>query len=185
MNFKLLLLFLSCLCLLSCTDADEVDSKLKDVTHCRANICYQNISRSTSATNGLEEVLDKGYNSVENDKNMKLLFNSELANSTGLTAGNIYIVRYETYRKLVNHNGAYFFPIEINNVSGLRIKTDLNGSYISNTERGYNTKTISATEKELETHLLHVISDMSGVTLNIYYPCRPSEIIWYYKLYIQ
>lgn len=178
--------FVLCLFMASCGDsADEpfVVESSKDAFYDEAKNPVK-ISRSVGVTSeDLDDVIVTGYSSVENGKTMKLLFNSQLASLTGLQAGSTYLTRYEIYTKVVALNGASFFEDENYNKCGLRRYQDLDGGHISYTERGYNTVKITETKATLETHLIHVISDMSGRSLNIYYPCSPSNIKWHFYLY--
>lgn len=177
-----------CLFMASCNDSAEdlIRTGESTETFSDSNIAKPNkMTRSASSTaeeEDLEDVVVSGYTSVENGKTMKLLFSSQLANLTGLQAGSIYVTRYETYKKVINLNGASFFEDENYNECGLRRSQDLDGGHIKYTDRGYNT-VLSGGKVTLETHLIHVISDMSGRSLNIYYPCSPANIKWHYLLY--
>ena len=110
------------------------------------------------------------------------MFGSQLAELTGLQAGSVYVTRYETYRNVINLNGRSFFEDENYPECGLRRYQTIDGGFLSYNERGYNS-ILNGDKITLETHLVHVISDMSGRALNIYYPCSPSNIKWHYYLY--
>lgn len=141
-------------------------------------------SISTLSDDELREIVEEGYNgSPVNGQNLKLLFNKQLANLTGLVAGNIYITRYEEYHKIVNLNGSEFYDDEEYDECGLRKQPELQGGNIPYDERGYNTISVRENQMQLTTYLIHVISDMSGRKLDIYYPCIPSKIKWHYFLY--
>lgn len=169
------ILFISC-----SNDLEE------DLTENNKYFNLTNINSCTSRSANEEELKDEyvsGYSSVENQNNIKLLFNSELAQLTGLLADNVYITRYEKYRKIINISGWQFFEDETFEECGLRKYQNIDGSHISYNERGYKTISISSSQVILETYLIHVISDMSGNALNIYYPCNPASIKWHYYLY--
>lgn len=170
----------------SCSDISENLPELKSHDNIKSREPLQlvnNQTRSIDSTADLNEVYVSGYTSMENGTNMKLLFSQNLANLTGLKANTIYITRYETYYKKFDLNGASFFEDETYDQCGLIKKHTIDGSYLSYTERGYNYKTVGATQIELETHLVHVISDMSGNKLDVYYPCTPNQIKWHYTLF--
>lgn len=179
--------FTLCLFIVSCNDSAEDLIGTGEGTETLSDVNIgkrHNMTRSASYTTeeDLEDLVVSGYTSVENGKTMKLLFSSQLASLTGLQTGSIYVTRYETYKKVINLNGASFFEDENYNECGLRRYQDLDGGHISYTDRGYNT-VLSGGKATLETHLIHVISDMSGRTLNIYYPCSPANLKWHYFLY--
>lgn len=193
--------FLMCIIVTSCTDSFEEPECARDYTHesfakdgqptvdCINGLPKFQTSRSSSdisalSDDELREIFEEGYTGTPvNGKNLKLLFNKQLASLTGLVAGNIYITRYEEYHKIVNLNGSEFYDDEEYNECGLRKMPELQGGYISYNERGYNTISVGANQMQLTTYLIHVISDMSGRKLDIYYPCVPSKIKWHYFLY--
>lgn len=184
-------LFALCMILLSCTDtADDLYSAQKsaDVVPVAIDKTYSGpvapVSRSiSSVSDDLEEIISAGYTSVENGSNMKLLFGAQLANLTGLQEGSVYITRYETYHKKIELNGAVYLEDVKYEECGLRRRQSIDGGYVSYTDRGYNVTVIGTNQIDMETHLIHVISDMSGNRLDIYYPCRPSEIKWRYYFF--
>lgn len=189
MKFNLCLpFFIFCMVIASCTDNGEDllessstnEARLSTESTYLSNFCA--LSRS-SADDDVEDVITTGYTSVENGNNMKLLFSSQLANMTGLQAGSVYITRFETFHKKIDLNGASFFDDELYSECGLRHRQDINGGYISYTERGYNAKPVGTNQMNMTTYLIHVISDISGRKLDIYYPCKPSEIKWHYFLF--
>lgn len=189
MKFNLYLLsFILCMIITSCSDNTEdlFESSAINESRLSTESTYLGnsgvLSRS-SADDDVSDVVTTGYTSVENGSNMKLLFSSQLANLTGLQAGSVYITRFETFHKKIDLNGASFFDDELYNECGLRRHQDINGGYISYTERGYNAKPVGTNQMDMTTHLIHVISDMSGRKLDIYYPCKPSEIKWHYFLF--
>ena len=76
-----------------------------------------------------------------------------------------------------------FFENEDNPRCGLKSMSDpANGGYIS-MNRGYNEVSQNERAVVLECYLIHVISDLSGRSLNIYYPCKPDQIEWRGLLY--
>ena len=176
-----------CLLVASCNDVADEPIVMDSSEEAFSSKNEQNlVTRSKSVlstTEDLEDIVVSGYTSVENGKSMKLLFDSQLASLTGLQSGSIYVTRYETCKKDIALNGASFFEDENYNECGLRRYQDLDGGHLSYTERGYNTIKVSGNKVTLETHLIHVISDMSGRSLNIYYPCSPSNIKWHFYLY--
>lgn len=172
----------------SCSDSTEM---LEKPPHANSQaidesaVYFENTRQTRSMDSGddFQEIFASGYTSVSYGKNMKLLFNTELAKETGLEAKTIYITRYETYCQNISLNGMSFFDDEYYENCGLREKNTIDGSYLSYKERGYQTRLVGSTHIELETHLVHVISDMSGHKLDIYYPCKPDQIQWHYILF--
>lgn len=142
------------------------------------------INGSRSVTEDFKDVYVTGFTSSINQQNTKLLFNKELASLTGLEARNVYITRYEKYRYVVKiDNGWTFFEEELYDKCGLRTSQSFEGSQILCANRGYNIISTTANQVVIETNLIHVVSDMAGHALNIYYPCKPAEIEWHYYLF--
>ena len=172
----------------SCSDSSELTDNQSDANKralCKSSVYTEgtNQTRSIDSDGNLQEIFTSGYTSVSNGKNLKLLFSTDLAKATGLEAKTVYITRYETYYNKISLAGMSFFDDEHYEGCGLREKHTIDGSYLSYTERGYHSRLIGTTQVELETHLVHVISDMSGHKLDIYYPCTPDKIKWHYILF--
>ena len=51
-------------------------------------------------------------------------------------------------------------------------------------ERGYSLQ-IMGDKVTMETRLVHVISDIGGINYDKWFPCKPAELEWNYKLYIE
>lgn len=199
----ILSLFVLCMICTSCTESFEsldystsyVDNfstspyQLPVDTVFQSDLKTQNMSRSlplamSASDDEFREVFETGYNGTpENGSNVKQLFDTQLANLTGLIAGNVYITRYEAYYKVVNLNGSEFYDDETYESCGLRKRPELLGGSISYTDRGYYSMFVNDNQVKLTTYLIHVISDLSGKKLDIYYPCHPSNIKWHYYLF--
>lgn len=179
---------------LSCT-SDCASEPLPYTNEALADITFRNVasgqymSRSLPSALPLSdgefiEVFETGYTGTpENESNVKQLFNKQLADSTGLIAGNIYITRYETYHKIVNLNESEFYDDETYKGCGLRKRPELQGGGISFNDRGYYSVFVGDNQVKLTTYLFHVISDVSGNKLDVYYPYHPSNIKWHYYLF--
>lgn len=184
------LLFIVIFCSLLITSCTDSDAPIIDCNGVKSILTMEEenltngifSTRSLNLKTDLDEVYSKGYTSVQTGENLKLLFGSQLAELTGLQAGSVYVTRYETYRNVINLNGRSFFEDENYPECGLRRYQTIDGGFLSYNERGYNS-ILNGDKITLETHLVHVISDMSGRALNIYYPCSPSNIKWHYYLY--
>lgn len=168
-----------CLMLASCSNDDD-----QIFESCKISDCNQTpMSRSLLSNDDLTDVVVYGYTTCENQKNMKLLFNKDLAAATGLQAGGVYVTRYEKYTITIPLSNQIFFENEDNPRCGLKSMSDpANGGYIS-MNRGYNEVSQNERSVVLECYLIHVISDLSGRSLNIYYPCKPDQIEWRGLLY--
>lgn len=111
------------------------------------------------------------------------MFDNDLALATGLQAGNVYIARYERYTMKISLNNQFFFENDEDSKCGLKTMSDpANGNFIS-MKRGYSEVSQNDNAVILESYLLHVLSDLSGKNLNIYFPCKPAQIEWKGTLY--
>ncbi len=119
-----------------------------------------------------------GYSSKISGGNQKILILSDLADLMGIMS-QIYIMEYVTaYQDLtIDGLGATSF---FNAVNSPLCGIDPNGT---NYKRGYSSSTPDENGNiRLATKCIHVISDMSGRSYDMWYPCRPEELQWIYNL---
>ena len=170
-----------CLCILTVSCSTDENHLLDG---CLIDDCNSHIkSRSTSDSGEIIDIVLYGYTTCENKNNIKLKINKEIAESTGLQEGNVYIARYERYTKTVPLKSQCFFEDDENNGCGLKVMSNpANGGYVSML-RGYNEISQNEREAILECYLIHILSDLSGRNLNKYFPCMPNQIEWRGTLY--
>lgn len=111
---------------------------------------------------------------------MKLLFNKKLADATGLQQGSVYVIRNEKYQMVIPTKGGIFFDDQGDEKSQCGLVGIPNGTNAENISlnRGYNIATSTDTSVTLECYLIHILSDVSGKSINQYYPCNPNMIEW-------
>ncbi len=181
MKLKLLfVLSIVCLCvhLVSCSNDEE-----RVLEPAKTPGCIDNKLSRFVHDDELTDIILYGYTTRENKKDKKVLISKEFANATGLQVGGVYIIRNERYTMTVPLNNQCFFESEYNDGCGLKTMSDpVDGSFVS-MERGYNEVSQNDLRAIIECYLIHVISDMSGRSINIYYPCVPDQIEWRGYLY--
>lgn len=119
-----------------------------------------------------------GYSSKTSGGNQKVLILSGLADLMGIMS-QIYIMEYVTaYQdlRIEGLNETSFFNTVNSPLCGL----DPNGT---NYKRGYGCSSPDENGNiRLATKCIHVISDMSGRSYDMWYPCKPDELQRIYNL---
>lgn len=117
-----------------------------------------------------------GCSSQESIDRDKYLITSVIANALGIPRA-IYVAEYVKCIKNIHIEGlgtSTFFSPQTSPLCGLDpTRTDYT--------RGYNSSTPDANGNIiLTTYLVHIISDTSGQSYNMWYPCSPTDIQWKY-----
>ncbi len=116
-----------------------------------------------------------GYTSYTTSKAKKVAITKELAKKLGIYQ-QIYLMDFYTvnYSKTIDGLGTKFFftPAESPNCG-------LNPT--NSSERGYSSNQ-SGNTITFVTKIYHIISDLSGIKYDLWYPCKPEEVVWCYNL---
>lgn len=120
-----------------------------------------------------------GYTSLLSTGNRKVILGSQLAGLMGIT-NQIYIAEnitaYQNIRIEGLNDNTSFFATVTSPLCGI----DPNST---NFERGYSASSADPDGNiRLASKCVHVISDLSGRSYDLWYPCRPSEFQWIYRL---
>lgn len=131
------------------------------------------VSRASSTT-----ITIYGYSSQNSGGNYKLLISSEIANALSISK-TIYIAADVTCYMDIKIEGlgtsSFFSPVS-SPLCGLMP----NGPTHT---RGYTNTTPDADGNiRFATNLIHIISDLSGRSYDMWYPCNPADIQWIYSI---
>ncbi len=191
---KIVLFIALCSILASCSNDSDVYSDGIDQNQACDVYSFDDVFRqdakrfsgwnsSSQGTSGVETrssvttITLKGYTSKKYDKKDKYVLSKELASLMGIPR-RIYIAENVTAYQTVIIKGlgstAFFTSID-SPLCGL----DPNGT---NYKRGYVSSTPVGDTITLSTKFFHVISDLSGISYDRWYPCKPEEVQWNYNL---
>ena len=116
-----------------------------------------------------------GYTSYSTSDVKKVRITKDFAKALGIYQ-QIYLMDFYTvnYNKTIDGLGTdiFFSPAESPNCG-------LNPT--NSSERGYSSNQ-SGNSITFVTKIYHVISDLSGKTYDLWYPCKPEEVVWCYNL---
>lgn len=136
-------------------------------------------TRSSIEKSSVNTITLYGYTSKKGGGNKKVLLGQELANAVGLIAGQIYVLEYVTVYQDIKIEGlgsTTFFSTADSPLCGIEPdRTDY--------KRGYNGSTPDSSGNiRMTTICIIVKSDLAGRTYNKWYPCKPEDVQWNYKL---
>lgn len=119
----------------------------------------------------------KGASTTSTGANQKVLIDSKLASLMGISR-QIYVLNYITAKYAITIDGlssdrAVFKIVDSPGCGIDPSKTD----YV----RGY-TYGSDGDVVTLTTRIIHILSDMSGRNYDMYYPCKPENLLWNYKV---
>lgn len=130
------------------------------------------------ALSSVNTITLNGYSSKMATQAQKTILGSTLCKLIGI-ANQIYVVEYVTAYQDITIQGlgtTTFFSTVDSPLCGM----DPNNS---DYRRGYSSSTPDANGGiRLATKCIHIISDLSGRSYNMWYPCKPEEVQWKYNL---
>jgi len=121
----------------------------------------------------------RGCTSLQSGGNEKIFIRSDLANLIGISS-QTYILEHITayqYTIIPGLGPSLFFAPADSPLCG--VDPSANNWAV----RGYTCSSPNANgEVTFTSKCLHIISDMSGRSYNIWYPCKPDDFLWNYNL---
>lgn len=119
----------------------------------------------------------KGATSTSTSANQKVQISSKLANLMGISR-QIYVLNYITAKYSITIDGlssdrAVFKIVDSPGCGLDPSKTDYARGYTYGSDGDVVT---------LTTRIVHILSDLSGRNYDMYYPCKPENLIWNYKV---
>lgn len=129
-----------------------------------------------------------GYDTSETiETGQKRVFSSAMLSELGLSNGYYIVDILKLSKKLSCPKGLKIVPRtysednEIYSQTGTKAKEVFSSSAV----RGFNANP-EKDEDNLgyfhgETYIAHIRCDISGIVVNKYYPCNPTDLVWYYS----
>lgn len=134
------------------------------------------------------ETVVKAYGYKEKNRKMKhqkMIISNDKAREMGLYPGIYVIDTYQIKQKMFCQTGKYIevYPGYNENLN-YRNKMGFIANSFS-TKRGFTTDAPTITTQDSfwgETYLMHVISDLGGRSMDLWWPCSPENLIWIYQI---
>ncbi|OJU52866.1 MAG: hypothetical protein BGN96_10160 [Bacteroidales bacterium 45-6] len=146
------------------------------------NSVYHTPSNASLLRSGFVYNTYTGYSSysIRNgySANYKTMFATDFAKKIGVTPNTVYFVDFYAAKSPVySYNSSTQFPVYIDSPYCGTKPDGTDGG------RGYTMSIASSTQFYMTTYVLLVKYNLSGQTINKWYPANPSTFVWNYAIY--